>query len=138
MKAIEAIAMQLLLPFLAGHLSQPLTEAWLHSQKKLVGIVDRTSILLVVYTAFSAAVVEGLWTRLSIRDVVAVLLLDGVVLAGALVATTLISRALGFSRADEIAIVFCGSKKSLASGHGLECLQTCLPWVRPRDSRLRR
>ena len=33
-----------------------------------------------------------------------------------LAATTLLSRRLGFSRADEITIVFCGSKKSLASG----------------------
>jgi sodium/bile acid cotransporter 7 len=30
--------------------------------------------------------------------------------------TTLISRRLGFSKEDEITIVFCGSKKSLASG----------------------
>ena len=44
------------------------------------------------------------------------LALDAGVLAGALVITTLVSRALGFSRADEVAIVFCGSKKSLASG----------------------
>jgi solute carrier family 10 (sodium/bile acid cotransporter), member 7 len=29
---------------------------------------------------------------------------------------TFASRRLGFSRADEITIVFCGSKKSLASG----------------------
>ena len=33
-----------------------------------------------------------------------------------LVATTVLSRALGFSKEDEITIVFCGSKKSLASG----------------------
>lgn len=30
--------------------------------------------------------------------------------------TTWTSRRLGFSKADEITIVFCGSKKSLASG----------------------
>jgi sodium/bile acid cotransporter 7 len=115
-KQVEAIALQLLLPFVAGHLSRPLIEGWLHKQKKLVGLVDRTSILLVVYTAFSAAVVEGLWSRLSVRDLAIVLVLDGAVLTLALVATTLASRALGFSRADEVAIVFCGSKKSLASG----------------------
>ena len=115
-KEVEAIALQLLLPFIAGHLSRPLTRGFLDRQKKLVGMVDRTSILLVVYTAFSAAVVEGLWSRLSIGDLFIVLVLDGAVLAAALVITTLTARALGFSRPDEVAIVFCGSKKSLASG----------------------
>jgi sodium/bile acid cotransporter 7 len=37
-------------------------------------------------------------------------------LAAVLLATTTVSRLFGFARADEITIVFCGSKKSLASG----------------------
>ena len=114
--SIEAIALQLLLPFIAGHLSRPLTAGLLARYKTLVGRVDRSSILLVVYTAFSAAVVEGLWKRLSARDIALVLVLDSALLALALAVTTLAARLLGFSREDEVAIVFCGSKKSLASG----------------------
>ena len=114
--SIESIALQLLLPFIAGHLSRPLTTKFLARHKTLVGRVDRSSILLVVYTAFSAAVVEGLWKRLSLGDIALVLVLDSVLLAVALVASTFAARGLGFSKADEIAIVFCGSKKSLASG----------------------
>jgi len=37
-------------------------------------------------------------------------------LALALLATSYGARALGFAKEDEITIVFCGSKKSLASG----------------------
>lgn len=114
--SIEAIALQLLAPFIAGHLSRPLTSKFLTRYKTIVAKVDRSSILLVVYTAFSAAVVEGLWKKLSAGDIALVLVLDAVVLTVALAATTTASRALGFSREDEIAIVFCGSKKSLASG----------------------
>ena len=114
--SIEAIALQLLLPFILGHLSRPLTDGFITRHKTLVGRVDRSSILLVVYTAFSAAVVEGLWKRLSATDIALVLVLDGVLLGAALVITTFAARLLGFSREDEIAIVFCGSKKSLASG----------------------
>ena len=114
--SIESIALQLLLPFILGHLSRPLTTGFLTRHKTLVGRVDRSSILLVVYTAFSAAVVEGLWKRLSASDIALVLILDAALLAVALVITTLASRLLGFPREDEIAIVFCGSKKSLASG----------------------
>jgi sodium/bile acid cotransporter 7 len=114
--SILTIALQLLAPFIAGHLSRPLTAKLLARHKDIANLVDRGSILLVVYTAFSAAVVEGLWKTLSAGDIALVLGLDAAVLAIALVATTLIARALGFSREDEIAIVFCGSKKSLASG----------------------
>jgi sodium/bile acid cotransporter 7 len=114
--SIGAIALQLLLPFVAGHLSRPLTSRFLTRYKSIVSKVDRGSILLVVYTAFSAAVVEGLWRKLSVADIALVLVLDAVVLAAALVITTFAARSLGFSREDEIAIVFCGSKKSLASG----------------------
>ena len=116
LEAVKSIVLQLLLPFAVGHFSRPLTAKWLAKQKKIVGVVDRTSILLVVYTAFSAAVVEGLWNKLSVADLAAVLALDAAILAIVLVATTVVARRLGFSKPDEIAIVFCGSKKSLASG----------------------
>jgi sodium/bile acid cotransporter 7 len=116
LRSIQSIAMQLLAPFIAGHLSRPITAKFLTRYKSIVSKVDRGSILLVVYTAFSAAVVEGLWKRLSAGDIALVLVLDAVVLAIALVATTFAARACGFSKEDEIAIVFCGSKKSLASG----------------------
>jgi sodium/bile acid cotransporter 7 len=114
--SIESIALQLLLPFILGHLARPLISGFITRHKTLVGRVDRSSILLVVYTAFSAAVVEGLWRKLSVGDIALVLVLDGLLLAVALAITTVAARVLGFSKADEIAIVFCGSKKSLASG----------------------
>jgi sodium/bile acid cotransporter 7 len=114
--AVGGILLQLLVPFILGHLSRPWIETWLGRHELVVNLVDRGSILLVVYTAFSAATVEGLWRRLSIGDLVVVTLLDAAVLFFALFATTVGARRLGFNRADEIAIVFCGSKKSLASG----------------------
>ena len=115
-RAVEQIALQLLLPFIAGHLMRPLLLAFLARHNQVVNLVDRGSILLVVYTAFSAAVVEGLWRKLSVGDLAIVLALDAIVLGLVLTATTLGARRLGFNREDEIAIVFCGSKKSLASG----------------------
>ncbi|QNE33197.1 bile acid:sodium symporter [Sphingomonas sp. NBWT7] len=113
---VEAIALQLLLPFVAGHLSRPLTARVVERHKAVLSLVDRGSILLVVYTAFSAAVVEGLWSRVPAWQLVVVTLLCMLLLAIVLVGTQRVARALGFDRADEIAIVFCGSKKSLASG----------------------
>jgi sodium/bile acid cotransporter 7 len=45
-----------------------------------------------------------------------VLALDLIVLGLVITTTMLVSRRLGFSTEDAIAIVFCGSKKSMASG----------------------
>ncbi len=114
--AMEEIALQLLAPFIVGHLARPLLVGLLTRHASVVNKVDRGSILLIVYTAFSAAVVEHLWQRVSLGDLAMVLVLDGAVLALVLTTTTLGARRLGFDRRDEIAIVFCGSKKSLAAG----------------------
>lgn len=110
------IGSQLLLPFILGHLCRPLLLNLLNRWKQLLPRYDRGVIVLVVYVAFSAAVVDGLWTRYSVEDLAWTLLLTSLLLAVALTATTFAARALKFSTADETVIVFCGSKKSLASG----------------------
>ena len=114
--AVEGIVMQLLVPFVAGQVMQRWVGGWVQRHKMLVGLVDRGSILLVVYTAFSAAVLEGLWKSTPLSVLGGLVVIDATLLALLLLATRYGSRALGFSREDEITIVFCGSKKSLASG----------------------
>ena len=114
--SVEAIALQLLAPFILGHLSRPFTAGLIARWSSVVNKVDRGSILLVVYTAFSAAVIQGLWHKFSPSDLALTVVLNAVILALALVITTWSARRLHFSRADEVTVVFCGSKKSLASG----------------------
>ena len=115
-RGVGDIAVQLLLPFAAGQLARPWIGAWVGRNKWWTSLVDRGSILLVVYVAFSEGVTHGIWHQLDVRHFATLLLLDGVLLAAILLATTVISRALGFSRPDRITVVFCGSKKSLAAG----------------------
>jgi sodium/bile acid cotransporter 7 len=115
-RGVLDIMLQLLLPFLAGQLLQPWIGGWALRNKKLLSLSDRGSILIVVYTAFSEAVVQGLWHKVPGAQLGLVLLVDAVLLAMILLVTRFGARALGFSREDEIAIVFCGSKKTLASG----------------------
>jgi len=114
--SVEKIIAQLLLPFVAGHLLRPVVGGFVARHKQLVGYVDRSSILLVVYTAFSAAVIEGLWHKLPLDQLELILLLNVALLAVALASTWGLGRLLGFSREDQIVLLFCGSKKSLASG----------------------
>jgi sodium/bile acid cotransporter 7 len=114
--AVLTIVEQLLLPFLAGQFLRPWIGAWVDKHKPMLKVVDQGSILLVVYTAFSESVNEGLWHQLALSSLGALLVLNCVLLAIALGLATFVSRRMGFSREDEITIVFCGSKKSLASG----------------------
>jgi sodium/bile acid cotransporter 7 len=110
------IVLQLLVPFAAGQLARPWIGEWVGRHRALSSLVDRGSILLVVYVAFSEGVTHGIWHQLDAAHFAALLLLNAALLAAVLLGTSAIGRLLGFDRADRITIVFCGSKKSLASG----------------------
>ena len=114
--AVIKILLQLMLPFALGHLMQPWVGPFIKKHSKLTKVVDQGSILLVVYTAFSAAVVQGIWKQVSVSTLAGLLVICAIILALALFTTTFLSRKLGFSKEDEITAVFCGSKKSLVSG----------------------
>jgi sodium/bile acid cotransporter 7 len=114
--AIENIMLQLLAPFALGQILQRWIGETIRAHPKLVGLAERVSIVAVAYLAFSHAVVGGVWTQLGADDLITIMLLVILVLAFALTATQIISRLLGFSREDKIAIIFCGSKKSMGSG----------------------
>jgi sodium/bile acid cotransporter 7 len=111
-----AIVGQLLLPFIVGHLLRPWLGGWVARHKGLVGRVDRGSILLIVYTAFGAAVVEGLWQQVAPLDLIALVLCCLAILALVLIVTWGAGRLLGFAREDRVVLLFAGSKKSLATG----------------------
>ena len=113
---IWKIMLQLFLPFVLGQALQPSIGNWVRARKKLLMPFDRGSILMVVYLAFSEAVTEGIWHRLAVQDLALIVLVDCLLLAAVLVITTVGGRLFGFSREDCITAVFCGSKKSLASG----------------------
>ncbi len=116
LEAVGRIMLQLMLPFVLGQLLQPWVGGFVKTHAAKLKYVDQSSILLVVYTAFSAAVVEGLWTQVPLPVLLGVVVASCVLLALVLVLTTRVGRLLGFSQEDQITIVFCGSKKSLASG----------------------
>ncbi|WP_445491254.1 bile acid:sodium symporter family protein [Rhodopseudomonas sp. RCAM05734] len=116
MVAFEEIAAQIVAPFIVGQPIRPWVGAWLLRHARITSAVDRGSVLLIVYAAFSAGMVEGIWGQLSPASLALVLAIDLAVLTMVIVTTTLASRWMGFATEDEIAIVFCGSKKSMASG----------------------
>ncbi|MFJ4922113.1 bile acid:sodium symporter family protein [Streptomyces sp. NPDC088725] len=110
------IATQLLLPFVAGQLLRRWIAPFIGRHKKKLGLLDRLSILLVVYTAFSRGVREGIWQQVTPVRLFALLSLCAALLALALWTTSFAATRMGFSREDRVTIVFCGSNKSLATG----------------------
>ena len=114
--SLEDIGLQILLPFALGQAARPLIGAWLERHHLVTNIFDRGSILVIVYSAFSAGSAAGVWHLVSPAGLGAVLALDLVMLGAIIMTMLFVSRRLGFSSKEEIAIVFCGSKKSMASG----------------------
>jgi len=114
--SIGKIVLQLLVPFIAGQFARRWIGAWVTRNKGWLKSVDQGSILLVVYTAFSDAVVEGLWQLIPLSRLVALTLVCCALLALVLWLTHWLARRLGFNLEDRITILFAGSKKSLATG----------------------
>lgn len=80
-----------MVPFVIGHLSRPLIAKWVERNRKLINITDRSSILLVVYVAFSEAVVQGIWGQINVWSLLAVVGCSIVLLAIVLVVNTLVA-----------------------------------------------
>ncbi|MGL4858926.1 MAG: bile acid:sodium symporter family protein [Enterobacteriaceae bacterium] len=114
--AIGNIFMQLMLPFIVGHLARPWIAQWMEKNRSWISRCDRISILLVVYTAFSEAVVGGIWHQVTPWMLLLILLLSALLLAIVITWNTWLARRIGFSIPDEVTLVFCGSKKSLVNG----------------------
>lgn len=106
---------QILLPFILGQLSRRWTADFVARHKKL-RLFDQASIVLVVYAAFSEGIREGIWGMVSLGDIGLLVVCCLVILAVMLWFTWWLAHRLGFSREDAIAIQFCGTKKSLATG----------------------
>ena len=114
--SVIGICVQLLLPFVAGQLMRPLIGGWIERNKLLTMVVDRGSILLIIYSAFSAGVVAGIWGRLDGTTLSLLVGLDLILLLVVMVVVRRMGRLAGLSRPDEVSLLFCGSQKSLASG----------------------
>ncbi|MFE1249758.1 bile acid:sodium symporter family protein [Streptomyces sp. NPDC058735] len=132
--SVLKIVLQLLVPFLAGQVLRRCgvrrgrakrvgqggggrrEGGFVTRHKKVLGLVDRGSILLVVYTAFSQGMVKGIWHQVSALRLGGLLVVEALILTVMLLLTWYGGKALGFVREDRITLQFAGSKKSLAAG----------------------
>ena len=115
-EAIVKIGVQILLPFIVGQVLRPIVGRLVQRHKVITQVVDRGSILLIVYAAFSASTVAGLWADIPLATLVILLFVIVIFLAVVMGAMVLIGKISKMPYADRTALFYCGATKSLASG----------------------
>jgi len=113
---ILKIVLLVLVPTAAGQLLHRPLAAWVTRNAAWIKTIDRLVILSIVYNSFCNSIAEGIWTQhdpiLLVEIAVGAVALFAVVYGLLLIPCKL----LRFNREDRIAALFCGSKKSLATG----------------------
>jgi len=110
---ISQVLLELLAPFLCGHLLRPWIGQWLDRNRQLLAFTDRGSIFVIVYTAFSSAVINGMWNELSPVDMTVAVLVVALLLTTGLLAASVTPYFMGLDRPDRTVVMFCGTQKSL-------------------------
>lgn len=113
---IGRIMLILLLPFVLGQLSRRWLAPWAERNRPIVGFMDRLTIVIAVYVAFSEAVTGGIWSRVSGAQLAMLLGVVTALLACAFAAAWGLGGAMRLSRADRATLLFSGAHKSLATG----------------------
>ena len=110
------VVVQLLLPFLLGQILHPKIGPWLKDHMRALTLYDRGTIVLAVYSAFTAAMQHHLWEKLAPQHLALLLGLLLLLLAGIWIMARLLARMGGFGAAEATTLLYCGTQKSLASG----------------------
>ncbi len=114
--AVRGIVLQLLAPFVVGQIVHPWVGPVLARVKDRLVYYDRLTIMMIVYGAFSAAVIGGIWRQVTPAHLLALTGLCGALVALIMTICIRSARAAGFSTEDEIVVAFCGTQKGLAAG----------------------
>jgi len=116
------IATILLLPFFLGQVLQNRFGHLTRDYRTLATWMDRISIAIAIYVAFSAAVVQGIWSLIEPGDWLGLLAGVAVFLAFGFGGAWILARGLGLARPDAISMLFAGGQKSIAMGAPLAAI----------------
>ncbi len=114
--SIFDIARMLVLPMALGQLCRPVLGAWAARHRAKLQLTDRCLILFLIYSSFCDSFAHKIWAGHSLTLLVGITVGSGVLFAVLVFAMVGIARLLGFDHGDRVALIFCGSKKSLAQG----------------------
>jgi sodium/bile acid cotransporter 7 len=115
-KVVLDLGCWLVLPLVLGQCARPWVGDFITRHKKRVHLADRMIILLLVYTSFCDSMKQGVWSGHGGKSILIVVLASIGLFFLVLGIVGGVCDALKFPVGDRIAAVFCGSKKTLASG----------------------
>jgi len=113
---ILMLCLQVLLPVVVGLFLHSKLGGWVARYKTTLGIFDQFIILLIVYTSFCESFSGRMFDGFAISEIV---ILGAIMLSLFLAVFALMNQLsiwMKFKREDRIAVIFCGSKKSLVQG----------------------
>lgn len=110
------VVLILIVPFALGQALQARFAGWVGEHQDLVTSLDRLSIAIAVYVAFSGAVEQGLWRLVDPLHWAVLLAVVAVFLAFAFAGSWWLAGNVGLDRGDRIAFLFAGAHKSVAMG----------------------
>ena len=114
--AVLKIVLQILLPFIVGQFMRPLIGSFVQRHRSATLVVDRGAILLIVYSAFSASTVSGLWENIPLCTLFIIITAVAGYLSLSLISMVALAQLFRLSEPDQLVLLFCGSTKSLATG----------------------
>lgn len=115
-EALVKVMTMLLLPFAIGQVLQGFTRRWVADHRKAITFMDRSSIGIAVYVAFSGAVEQDIWSRVDLAGWGGLLAGSGLLLVVGYGGSWLLATLLGLPRGDRVAMLFAGAQKSVAMG----------------------
>jgi len=106
----------MVLPMIIGQGLRPLIGAWLGQHKKLTQLADRGTILLLVYTSFCDSFALDIWAATRPAVMLSVIAATLVLFFTVLLLLWKLCDRAAIPPVLRTAVVFCGTKKSLAAG----------------------
>lgn len=113
--SIGTVALNILAPYVLGQLLRPWLKGFVNRHKRLK-LVDQSSIIVIVYGAFSESQRTGIWRQTGPGQLALLVAMMTLLLVVLLVLTWFSGRWAGLDRADTIVVQMCGTKKSLMTG----------------------
>lgn len=110
------IIMLLLVPIIVGQIARRWLARWAHRHNKHIKLADRAIILAIVFNSFADSMAAGIWSKQDSVVILEMIVGVNVLFIVVFFLMQIPCKLLGFNREDTIAAVFCGSKKSLATG----------------------
>ncbi|MCB2075162.1 MAG: bile acid:sodium symporter [Novosphingobium sp.] len=115
-ETLVKVLTMLLLPFVAGQVLQGFTRNWVAGHRRFITIMDRSSIGIAVYVAFSGAVEQDIWSQVDMQVWAVLIVACAALLLFGYGGAWLLGGVLRLPRGDRITLLFGGAQKSIAMG----------------------